>query len=225
MAGITWVWLGRVPYGEALQRQRTYREGILDHRNPSVLWMLEHDPVVTVGRRGDQGTPDADFFRERGIEFHRTERGGLATYHGPGQLVGYLLCDIEAHGLTVRRTVEGLEQGLIGWLAERGVEAGLREGAPGVWVGNDKIAALGLHFRKGVSMHGFALNLQVDLAPYDLFVPCGIADAGVTSLHRQPGVRAPAPREAAASVAATVLDALGLDALGPDPAPGPRGRG
>ena len=207
-----WSWLGRIPYGEALERQRTWRRGVIDHRQESTLWLLEHDSVVTVGRRPAPGTPDAEEFAEMGIDFFHTERGGLATYHGPGQLVGYLICDIGAYGLGVRQTVERMEQGLIDWLRAAGVPAERREGAPGAWVASDKVAALGLHFKRGVSMHGFALNLTTDLAPYSMFVPCGLTDAGVTSLEKlRPGA-CPSPRQAASSVAQAVLTALGIEA-------------
>jgi lipoyl(octanoyl) transferase len=209
MTGLPWQWLGRVPYGEALRLQRERREAVLDGRDGPVLFLLEHDPVVTVGRRGAVGVPPPDFLRARGVDYFETERGGLATYHGPGQLVGYLICDIRTFGIGVRECVAALEQGLIDWLASQGIEGGRREGYPGAWVGRDKIAAIGLHFSRSVSMHGFALNLTTDLSPYRLIVPCGITDGGVTSLERLlgPGL-APIPSEAAGSVAASIVSAL-----------------
>lgn len=180
MTDLTFQWLGRVPYAEALERQRAYREARIAGERSDVLWLLEHDPVITVGRRH---VPD---LRPEALvaPVVSTERGGLATYHGPGQLVGYLLADVVARGLSVRATVEALQDGLIAWLATVGVAAARVDGRPGVWVGGDKIAAVGLHFRRGVSMHGFALNLTTDLRGFSGFVPCGIADAGVTSLER-----------------------------------------
>lgn len=216
-ASVTWSWLGRVPYADAHRAQQAWRERVLDGTAPSALWLLEHDPVVTVGLRPAPGTPPPDILAGHGIDWHQTERGGLATYHGPGQLVGYLLADVSTLGLGVRRTVEALEEALIDWLAEQGVAAGRRPGAPGVWVGRDKIAAIGLHFKRHldrhVSMHGFALNLRTDLAPYGLIVPCGITDGGVTSLHCLVHA-APDPAAAAPGVARHVLQALGVASEG-----------
>jgi lipoyl(octanoyl) transferase len=202
MAGdIGWEWLGRVPYREALHRQRQRREAILAGTEREVLWMLEHDPVVTLGRRGGVDRP------LDGVDVVETERGGLATYHGPGQLVGYPLIDVGRRGGGVRTTVTALEDGVVAWLAGRGVRGERRCGFPGVWVGGDKICAVGLHFRRGVSMHGFALNLTVDLGGFSGFVPCGIDDGGVTSLAMVVP-RSPTPAEAAEEVASDVLTAL-----------------
>jgi len=199
-----------MPYAQALEEQRSHRRAILEGRADSVLWLLEHDPVVTTGRRVPEGTASVEELAARNIDFFATERGGLATYHGPGQLVGYLICDIGDYGLSVRETICGVETGIIRWLEGFGVTAGRRQGYPGVWVGKNKIAALGLHFRKGVSMHGFALNLTVDLAPYDLIVPCGITDGGVTSLQRLCPEACLQPEEAASVVAAGIFLALGI---------------
>ncbi len=206
-------WLGRVPYREALERQRARREAVLAGEAPEALWALEHDPVVTTGRRPPAGLPDAAWLAARGVELVSTERGGLATWHGPGQLVVYAIIDAGARGMGPRVLVGALEQGLIDWLGARGQAATRREGYPGVWVpsarspaGLDKIAAIGLHFRRGVSMHGLALNLRPDLSAYGLIVPCGITDASVTSLARQDpeAEAAPSPEVAAASVLSAV---------------------
>lgn len=203
-----WEWLGHVPYRQALAAQRARRDAILAGQAGSTLWLLEHPPIVTEGRRAPPSPTPVAALAARGIDWERTERGGLATYHGPGQLVGYLLCDLSTLGLGVRRTVEALEQGLLDWLRSRGVPADRRPGYPGAWVGRAKIAAVGLHVLRQVSMHGFALNLTVDLHPFSLIVPCGITDGEVTSLAAlQPGA-APGPAEAAPSVAAAVLGAL-----------------
>lgn len=194
-------WLGRLDYRWAWRLQHLRREAILRGDAPEALWLLEHDPVVTAGRR-DATIPD-------GLEVVRTERGGLLTWHGPGQLVGYVLIDAAGRGLGARRTVEGVEQGVIDWLGTRGVTGVRRCGYPGVWVDGDKICAVGMHFRRGVSMHGFALNLAPDLAAYRGFVPCGITDAGVTSLQRITGA-APAPWEVADEVGGRLVDTLAL---------------
>lgn len=222
---LEWAWLGRVPYRDALEAQRVRREAVIAGRSGPILWLLEHDPVVTEGRRAAPGGLSPEALAARGIDHVRTERGGLATYHGPGQLVGYLICPLAWFGQTVKGTVASLEDGLTTWLAGLGIQAGRRSAFPGVWVGRDKIAALGLHFRHGVSMHGFALNCTVDLTPFGFIVPCGITDGGVTSLARLLGGAAPEPQDAAPLVAASVIRALALGPPAdsplarPDPAP------
>lgn len=198
-------WLGRVRYAEARDRQLARRRAILSGAAEEAFWLLEHEPVVTTGRRVVD--LDEEALRAAGIDVVRTERGGLATWHGPGQLVGYVLIDIKAHGLMVRTMVAALEQGLIDWLASEGVAADRRAGFPGVWAGNDKIAALGLHFSRGVSMHGFALNLCPSLDGFARIVPCGITDGGVTTFERVTGRRLQ-PEQAAAAVARAVIAAL-----------------
>lgn len=174
-------WLGCVDYEDALQRQRERREGVLAGMAEEVLWLLEHPAVVTLGRRGGVAI---------GVDVPvvRTERGGLATWHGPGQLVGYLLLDIGARRWATRAVVEGIEQGLIDWLAGVGIDAGRRSKAPGVWVAERKIGALGLHVRRGVTMHGFALNLDLGPSAFRGIEPCGFgADAVVCVNQLVPG--------------------------------------
>jgi lipoate-protein ligase B len=205
---IAWQWLGTVPYGEALARQRAFREKVIAGTEPEAIWLLEHPPVLTTGRRAVSDLPSREVLASRGIEMYETERGGLATYHGPGQLVAYVFVDAFRRGLGVRGTVDALENAVLSWLRTQGVSAERNCDHRGVWVGGDKVCAVGLHFRKGVSMHGFALNLTTDLAPYALFTPCGIVEGGVTSLERLTG-RSPSPREAAPAVAAELSAALG----------------
>ena len=167
--------------------------------------MLEHHPVVTLGRRGGLSSDDAA--RTGAVEVVETRRGGLATYHGPGQLVGYLIVDLERRGWTTRGLVRGVEHGIITWLGEAGVEAGLRKDAPGVWVGHNKICAVGLHVRKKVTMHGFALNLRTDLRGFHGFTPCGITSGGVTSLEVLLGA-APAPAQVAQEVGLSIIQGI-----------------
>lgn len=202
-------WLGRLSYHWAWRLQHLRREAVIGGTAPEACWLLEHDPVITTGRRGVADLPTQEHLAARGVALHRTERGGLATWHGPGQLVGYLVIDLARHRLTVRTMVEGIEQGIIDWLETRGVEATRRAGYPGIWVGRDKICALGLHFRRGISMHGFALNLEPDLQGFKLITPCGIEDGGITSLRMVAGV-SPHPREAATDVGWAVIRALGI---------------
>ncbi|MBK9371383.1 MAG: lipoyl(octanoyl) transferase LipB [Deltaproteobacteria bacterium] len=196
-----------MPYEVAWARQRALRAEILAGQGTEQLALLEHRAVVTFGKREAPGNPDPEVLRARGVDVFKTERGGLATWHGPGQLVGYLLFDCGRRGLGVRRLVERLEDGLIAYLGGLGVIAGRREGYPGVWVGDDKIAALGLHIQRGVTMHGFALNLRLGPEAYPGIIPCGITEGGVASLDRLiPD--APGPQEAAPDVAAAVIAAL-----------------
>jgi len=204
---LRWAWLGRVPYGEALARQRARRRAIQEGRASEAVWLLEHPPVVTTGRRPAPGTPGRAALAARGVALHATERGGLATYHAPGQLVAYLLVDTGRRSLGVRHLVSRMEDAVIAWLASHGTTAGRREGLPGVWVGPDKIAALGLHVHRGVTMHGLALNLCPDLAGFGLIVPCGVTDGGITSLAQQQG-RSPTPAIAAPSLGAALVEAV-----------------
>lgn len=204
---LPWQWRGRLPYAQALDEQRARRAAIQAGAAPEALWLLEHDPVITLGRRGAEGLAPPSALAARGVSVVQTERGGLATFHGPGQLVAYLMVDATGRGWGVRRFVVAIEDALIDWLAMMGVQAGRRAGLPGVWVGTDKIAALGLHFSRGVSMHGLAVNLTTDLSWFDLFVPCGVTDGGVTSVARQTG-DAPDPKAASEALGPILADRL-----------------
>lgn len=211
-------WLGTVEYGEGLRVQEEARERAIQTGEGAVFG-LEHRPVITLGRRG--GTVDLDRAAEHGFAVWRARRGGLATCHEPGQLVGYLILD--AREIGVRQLVERVEGVIIGFLAGEGVRAARRPGFPGVWVDQDgiarKIAAIGLQIRAGWSMHGFALNLRNDLTGFTCITPCGIPDAEVTSLGEiRPAARVPSPEEAWLSLG-PVLTAAGLFAK-PRNAPG-----
>jgi len=207
-----WSWRGRLPYPQALEQQRARRAAIQAGSAPEALWLLEHDPVITLGRRGAEGLAPPDQLAARGVDVVETERGGLATFHGPGQLVAYLLVDAHGRGWGVRRFVVAIEDALIAWLDTLGVSAGRRDGLPGVWVGTDKIAALGLHFSRGVSMHGLAVNLTTDLSWFDLFVPCGVTDGGVTSVAKLTGT-SPDPKAASEALGPILADRLCSGAL------------
>lgn len=203
-----WRWLGRVPYGEALAAQREHREALIAGKAGEEVWLLEHPPVITTGRRGVDDLEPGRVLAA-GFDLHATERGGLATCHEPGQLVAYVLVD--AREIGVWRTVAAIETAAASWLGDQGVAAGPREGFPGVWVGRNKICAVGLHFRAGRTMHGLALNLTNDLRGFALITPCGITDGGVTSLQRLLGEGTPTPEAAAPAFARKVVQAL-LDA-------------
>lgn len=195
-------WLGTVPYREALSRQRDYRERVISGDAPEALWLLEHPPVITTGRRG--AGVDTELVARAGFELVETERGGLATCHEPGQLVGYVFrrCDTG-----VRSLVCAIENGIIAACGALGVRTWRRDGYPGVWAQGGKLCAIGLHVRRGVSMHGFALNLVNDLRGFELIVPCGLVGAAVSSVAREVGT-APSPREAAPLLGDFVAGAL-----------------
>lgn len=201
-------WLGTVPYREAWARQVQYRDAVIAGAAPPALWLLEHPPVITTGRR--EAAVEAERVAAAGFELVATERGGLATCHEPGQLVGYVFVDVRERADAA--LVGALEAGIAAWLAAQGVVAGPRAGHPGVWVGRDKVCAVGLHVRRGVTMHGFALNLVNDRRGFSLITPCGIVDGGVTTLARWVP-DAPAPAQAAASVGEAILRALALEGL------------
>ena len=179
---------------------------------PDTLLLLEHPPVVTLGRgaHAENLLLDEASLRERGIELHETGRGGDVTYHGPGQLVGYPVIALEGKRRDAHRYLRDLEEGLIAAVATFGIEAERVPGLTGVWVGSRKIAAIGVRIGTGwITSHGFALNVGEDLAGFDTIVPCGIRGRGVTSLTRETGEAF--ELEAVARVAAEhVAEALGL---------------
>src|SRR6266581_3045624 len=180
--------LGAVPYLEALALQRALVEDRRAGRTGDVLLLVEHPHVLTLGVRGDGGRShilaSAETLALRGIEVHETGRGGDITYHGPGQIVGYPIVDLQPDRCDVHRYVRDLETVLIHTAADYGIAAGRVEGLTGVWVGNEKLAAIGVRIARWVTSHGFALNVTTDLAYFDVIVPCGIADRGVTSLSK-----------------------------------------
>jgi lipoyl(octanoyl) transferase len=169
--------MGRVEYAEAYDAMRAFTaQRTAD--TPDELWLLEHPPVYTLGQAGK---PE-HLLRANGIPVVRVDRGGQVTYHGPGQVVAYVLLDIRRRGLTVKRLVSLLEQAVIDLLAEHGVDGARRAGAPGVYVAGAKVAALGLRVRGGRTYHGLALNVDIDLAPFLDINPCGYAGLAVTRL-------------------------------------------
>ncbi len=176
-------WLGRIPYPEALALQeKIVAEKIASPESPDELLLLEHEPVYTIGR-----TPDRASLRDPASLPHplvTISRGGQATYHGPGQLVGYPILDLNRRGRDLHLYLRALEDFLITVCAHFGVAAQRREGLTGTWVGEKKIASIGVGVRRWVSLHGFALNVCGDLAPFDEIIPCGIAGVKMTSLER-----------------------------------------
>jgi len=180
--------LGRVPYADALALQRALVDDRRAGRVDDVLLFVEHPHVLTLGVRGDGGRghilAPADVLASRGVEVHETGRGGDITYHGPGQIVGYPIVDLQPDRCDVHRYVRDLEDVLIRTAADYGVSAHRVDGLTGVWVGEEKLAAIGIRIGRWITSHGFALNVTTDLSYFDLIVPCGISDRGVTSLAR-----------------------------------------
>ena len=178
--------LGLMPYAEALALQRALVEDRRADRIPDTLLLVEHPHVLTLGVRGDGGRSHilatADALASRGVEIHETGRGGDITYHGPGQLVGYPIIDLKPDRCDVHRYVRDLEDVLIRTASDYGVLAERVDGLTGVWVGREKLAAIGVRIARWITSHGFAFNVTTNLDYFGLIVPCGIADRGVTSL-------------------------------------------
>jgi lipoyl(octanoyl) transferase len=176
--------LGQVPYQEAADLQESLRDRVIAGELPDVMLLLEHPAVYTLGRRSEPGDLplSEDWLRERGIDVVHTPRGGKLTYHGPGQLVGYPI----VHVSDVAAYVQAMERALVTALGEAGVPARGRstEGREltGAWTGDRKIASIGVHLSHGVSTHGFAINVDNDLAPFDWVTACGLPGVRMTSL-------------------------------------------
>ena len=180
--------LGVVPYADALAMQRALVEERRANRVPDLLLLLQHPAVITVGVRGDGGrshiVANADRLAALGVAVSETGRGGDVTYHGPGQIVGYPILDLRPDRCDVHRYVRDIEEVMIQTCLDYGVPAARIGGLTGTWVGTDKIGAIGVRISRWITSHGFAFNVTTDLAYFDLIVPCGIADRGVTSLQR-----------------------------------------
>jgi lipoyl(octanoyl) transferase len=203
--------LGRIDYATGLDIQKQLVEARHENRIGNTLVLLEHPPVLTLGRNSDRSNILAsdEFLAYRGVEIHEINRGGDVTYHGPGQLVGYPILDLRSFTLNNRRVgavdyVRLLEESLIRALGDFAVPAQRIAGRTGVWtipggtVPEKKIAAIGVHISRGITSHGFALNVTTDLRDFDLIVPCGISDRAVTSLEL----------EASGSTSATMENAI-----------------
>ena len=167
--------LGRTQYCEVFEQMRVFTNE-RSQTTPDEIWLTEHEPVFTQGQAGK-----AEHLLAPGtIPVVQTDRGGQVTYHGPGQIVAYLLFDIRRLGINVRELVSGIEDSIISLLARYGVTGRPRADAPGVYVDGAKVAALGLRVRRGCSYHGLSLNVQMDLAPFAMINPCGLTDVTVT---------------------------------------------
>jgi lipoyl(octanoyl) transferase len=183
--------LGLVPYAEGLELQARLVERRKAGEIPDQLLLLEHPAVITLGvkTRNDRShvLASAETLEARGVGLFESGRGGDVTYHGPGQLVGYPIVDLRPDRCDVHRYVRDLEESLIRAVASFGITAARVDGLTGVWVGNDKLAAIGVRIARWITSHGFALNVSTDLANFGLIVPCGLADRGVTSIAQLAG--------------------------------------
>ncbi len=180
---------GLTEYSEACRIQRTLWTQRLEGKAADTLLLLEHPPTITLGKSGKQENLIAakEELEKRGISLFFTDRGGDITYHGPGQLVVYPIIDLRNRGKDIHRYVHELEEAVIRALAELSIESGRDEKNIGVWVGDNKIAAIGVSVRRWVTMHGLALNVNTDLTHFSLINPCGIVDRGVVSISKLKG--------------------------------------
>ncbi|HEY0972413.1 MAG TPA: lipoyl(octanoyl) transferase LipB [Gemmatimonadales bacterium] len=214
--------LGLLPYSDALELQRAVARARIAGTVPEdVLLLVEHPPVVTLGRsaRGSHLVASRELLAARGVELFEVERGGDVTFHGPGQLVGYPVIDLKRHRQDLHWYLRQVEEGLIQGLAPFGLAGGRATGYTGVWVDHDegvkgsgrKLASIGVHARDWVTWHGFALNVETDLSYFDLIVPCGIQGVTMTSVRRELGDRAPAFYEVRDEVARGLAVVFGLE--------------
>lgn len=184
---VLWDYVGRMNFNNCFSLQNEIRESILKGISASKVILVEHDKVVTYGRREDGQSlliPQA-YLEKRGFSVVKTTRGGLATYHGPGQLVIYPIINLKNFKMGVKDYVRSLELSVVDTLAKYSIKAQRREGFPGVWVGEKKIGSLGIHVKKMVTMHGFALNVSTDLEDFKVINPCGFKDLEMTSMVKE----------------------------------------
>ncbi|MBI4913548.1 MAG: lipoyl(octanoyl) transferase LipB [Acidobacteria bacterium] len=211
--------LGQVFYPAGLRMQQGLADFVAREGRPDQILLLGHDPVFTLGRnatRADIHVTDA-FLAEAGVSLHETDRGGQVTYHGPGQVVVYPICNLQGSRADLGRLVRGLEEAMIRTAADWSIAAYRIPEHPGIWVdtarGPEKLGAVGLHLRRWITTHGIAFNVDPDLSRYRWITPCGIPDKGVCSMHSLLGPSAPDPDQAARALAGHLVDVLDLDPL------------
>jgi len=210
-------WLGRTAFAKALDLQeKIVAKKREDRSHADELFLLEHEPVYTIGRTPDQSSLLGTSHLPHPL--FAINRGGQATYHGPGQLMGYPIIDLRRYGQDLHRYLRWLEGLLIDLLAEHGIGASRRESLTGVWIGDRKIASIGVGVRYWITMHGFALNVCGDLSPFDHIVPCGINNVMMTSMEKETG-RAFSLAGVAASLEKLALNRIGdlRNATEPEP--------
>jgi lipoyl(octanoyl) transferase len=202
-----------MPYTEALELQRHIaRDRISGAMPQDVLLLVEHPPVVTLGRASKEKHLIASptFLAEKGVEVFEVERGGDVTFHGPGQLVGYPIIDLKRHRLDLHWYLRKIEEALINALGDLGIRAERNPSYTGVWTRGKKIASIGVHARDWVTWHGFALNVTTDLSYFDLIVPCGIAGVTMTSIAKELGIEEVSAQDVRDRVSAKFGEALDL---------------
>ena len=202
---LSWSFLGSLAYGKADELQRRLRERVRNSAGGDILVLLEHPHVFTLGRNADIGDilVDEDWLMSKGAQVHASDRGGRVTYHGPGQLVGYPIVDLSPNRRDLRRYVQDLQEVLVRTLDDLGVVARSRHQTEeiGVWVGDEKIASIGVHVSRWVTTHGFALNLTTDLSFFRGIVACGLPQVKMTSVEALTG-ESPGLEEVSLKVAA-----------------------
>ena len=206
---VSWAWLGRAPYAEVLGLQERLRDGLIRGDDCETLLLVEHPKVITLGRNANPANvlTSPQTLEQADIPVLRVSRGGDVTFHGPGQLIGYPVFRLPSG---VRAHVVAMGMAIVAVLAELGISALWRDSHPGVWLGGEKICAVGVHVRRGVAIHGFALNVTVDLHGYSAIVPCGLREFGVTSIAKVLG-SAPSMDEMAARTARAFERAFGIE--------------
>ena len=219
--------LGAMPYAEALELQRSVARDRISGAIPEdVLLLVEHPPVVTLGRSSKEKNliSSPQFLASKGVELFEVERGGDVTFHGPGQLVGYPVIDLKRHKQDLHWFLRQVEEALIRTLSRYGIPGERSTGYTGVWTQSRKIASIGVHARDWVTWHGFALNVITDLSFFDLIVPCGIQDVEMTSILKEIRLRGDSPPDdlGVPSVAAVAASMVG-EVFGLEPVDTPRG--
>jgi lipoyl(octanoyl) transferase len=199
-------WLGRVDYDEGLAEQRRCFEAVAGGSMP-ILLACEHNPVFTLGRRGSRN----EILCAGEIPVVPIDRGGRATYHGPGQAVIYPIIKLETFNLGVREYIRTLEESTIRWLDKAGITADRDLDNPGVWLGDAKIAAVGVHVGRGITTHGMAINLDLDLAVYERFLPCGLPFRRVTRIADHMAANLPTTETLAREIGYELVNLLGAN--------------
>ncbi|MGF1657223.1 MAG: lipoyl(octanoyl) transferase LipB [Verrucomicrobiales bacterium] len=195
---IPWRWLGRVSYEAGLKEQERLIQRHFDAATDGqedVIMALEHDPVITLGRSSKEVLPPGQ--SSFALPHFQTNRGGQATYHGPGQLVVYPILNLRRRGQDLHKYLRCLEQAIVETSRHYGVEAITKEGFTGVWVGDKKLASIGVGVRRWISMHGLAMNVQGDLSPFDGIIPCGLVGVQMTSLEKEGAIPVPSVQDSA----------------------------
>ena len=193
-------WLPNAPYADTLKRQESVRQRLIEGHSEECILAVEHQSCVTLGKRG--GT----FAQEQlplGTTIHQINRGGLATWHGPGQAVIYPIVNLQQRKIGVRAFVRGLETTILSWLEENQILAKRRSGCPGLWVENAKIAAVGLEIKQGISIHGISLNISNSLLGFNAITPCGFSNLSITTMKNHCSTL-PSIQEAACDLAAQI---------------------